>query len=367
MASKYKESLIKEEVMSGDDYEIYPRSLSNGQKDYSSLTIGDYLVIEPISIDNYSSFPAIHSPGWLCKNVTNGYYKIFTQLSLNKIYIHFCSDKKHIGMEYVSNDLVSTNLNPEQFRNEFLLAVEKEYGKKTDEFYVERYREYTNDVEKYVENVRFNMKTLKSLDKSGFEEELKRITEKYHFVETNDISSFKHCLYLVVLDEYKQFYVGKAETSLKNRMRKHWTAKIIPARHLWNGGFEFSRIKFDDFKMFDSTRIFVCDDIQRIIEENFDKVQDRRIEVTNTFGFEHFDEMDELAKAERVVINDSKCKYCLSDRTPLMSCPIYDQLEKAYGIPRSDLKIKHYLRLDVEKPYIALTTMWEECRKTIKL
>ena len=64
MASKYKESLIKEEVMSGDDYDIFPRSLSKWQKDYSGLIIGDYLVIEPISIDNYSSFPAIHSPGW---------------------------------------------------------------------------------------------------------------------------------------------------------------------------------------------------------------------------------------------------------------------------------------------------------------
>lgn len=365
MASKYKESKIKEEVMNGDDYDIYPRSLKNDQKDFSGLTIGDYLVVEPIGIDNYLSMIPIPSPGWLCQNTKTGYYKIFTHLALNKIYIQCCSDKKHLGMEYVSSDFVSTKLTPDQFRKDFLLAVEKNYANKEDWYYKEWYQEFNENIEKYVNNVRYNIETLTKIDKGNFETELKRIAEKYHFVEVDDISSYKHCLYLVVLDEYRQFYIGKAVTSLKNRMRKHWTAKNDPARHLWNGGFDYSRVKFDDYKIFDSTRIFVCENIKDIIDENIIESQDKRIEITNTFGIEHFEEMDELAKAERIVINNSKCMYCLSDRTPLMTCPIYKLLEEVYGISRDNLLIKHYLRLDEENPRYALTDIWDKYRNNI--
>ena len=129
-------------------------------------------------------------------------------------------------------------------------------------------------------------------------------------------------------------------------MRKHWTAKIIPSRHLWNGGFESSKLKFDDFKIYDTTRIFVCTDIKKIIEENYVEANDRRIEITNTFGLETYDTMNELAKAERIVINNCRCVFCLSDRTPLMNYSKYDELEKEYGISRYDLLIKQYLRLD---------------------
>ena len=365
MASKYKESKIKEEVMDGDDYDVYPRSLKNDQKDFSGLTIGDYLVIEPVSISNYLSMFPIPSPGWICQNTKTGYYKIFTHLALNKIYIQYCSDKKHFGMEYVSSDFVSTKLTPDQFRKDFLFAVESECANKEDWYYKEQYLKYNSNIEKYVKNVCNNIETLTKIDKCAFEAELNRIVEKYHFKEVNDISSYKKCLYLVVLDEYRQFYIGKAVTSLKNRMRKHWTAKIIPFRQLWNGGFDYSRVKFDNYKIFDSTRIFVCESIQDVINENLTEAQDKRIEVTNTFGIERFEEMDELAKAERIVINNSKCMYCLSDRTPLITCPAYKYLEDVYGLSRDNLLVKHYLRLDEANPFYVRGDMWENYKNDI--
>ena len=353
MASKYKESRTKEEIMSGEDYEIFPRELSRGQKDYSNMVIGDYQIIEPVRIDDFQSFLPILTPGWICKNTKTGYFKIIPNLALSKIYSKYCSDSKHFGVEYVSSDIIYKKLSLEGFKNEFLEEVEKEHLKRNDEYSNEKYLEYKREIDKYLMNVKVNIEFLKKLDAGKYENELKRIINKYHFVEVDDVSSFKHCLYLIALDEYKQFYVGKAENSLKNRLRKHWTAKTIPYRHLWNGGFDFSRIKFDDFKMLDSTRVFVCTDFLAVIEENNVEASDRRIEVTNTFGFEHFEEMNELAKAERIVINNSKCAYCLSDRTPLMTCPIYDKLEKHYCISRYELEIKHYLRLDEDNPYQA--------------
>lgn len=349
MPSKYKESANKDEVLIGDSYETYSRKLTSNQKDYTGLILGDYVVLEPIFIDDYDSF--LPTAGWLCQNNKNLVYKIIPNLALSKMYTKYCSDQYFFGMKYVSNDIVSKRLNIKQFRIEFLEEVEKEHKKRTDEYGNERYKEYIHDIDKYVQNVSINLESFLKLNKNDFESEIGRIVSKYHFVQVENISSFKNCLYLVILDDYKQFYVGKSERSLKNRMRKHWTAKIVPGRHLWDGGFESSRIKFDDFKIFDTTRIFVCDDIQRIINENKVEANDKRIEITNTFGFEHFDEMNSLAIAERVVINNCKCLFCLSDRTPLMNNEIYSKLEKIYDISKKDLLIKQYLRLDEPEPY----------------
>ena len=354
MASKFKESELKKEVLDGDHYFTYPRELEEGEKDYSGLVLGDFRVDEPIMIDDFHSF--FPFPGWICFNLKTNVYKIMPKLALGRIYVKYMSDKKYLGLEYVSSDFSYTKLNLQQFKADFLKAVESEYVKRNDEYSKEQYNEYKDDLKLYVQNVAFNLKTLKALNRIDFEEELSKIINKYHFIEIKDISSYKNCLYLAVIDEYNQFYVGKCVNGLKNRMRKHWTAKINPARHLWNGGFEASRIKYDDFKMFDTTRIFVCEDINTIIEENEDEANDTRLEVNNTFGFDKFEEMDELAKAERIVINNSKCRFCLSDRTPLMNCPRYNKLEKIYGISRNDMLIKQYIRLDTPEPYIA----WQE-------
>lgn len=351
MASKYKESVNKQDVLVGENYDIYSRQLTEGQRNYTGLVLGYYVVLEPVFIDDYGSF--LPTDGWLCQNTSTKSYKIIPNLALSKMYIKYCSDKSFFGMEYVSNDVLSERLTTKQFRVEFLQEVEKEHKKRTDEFSVKNYEEYIHNIDKYVQNVSFNLETFQSLNKSDFEKELNRIVSRYHFVEINDISSYKNCLYLIVLDDYNQFYVGKSERSLKNRMRKHWTAKIIPGRHLWDGGFESSRIKFDDFRMFDTTRIFVCSDIETIIKENKEEASDKRIEITNTFGIEKYSDFNDLAKAERIVINNCRCAYCLSDRTPLMNYQLYSALELVYKINRYDLLIKQYLRLDAKEPYKA--------------
>ncbi len=358
MSSKYKESTNKDDVLVGDSYEIFPRELTVGQKDYTGLVLGEYVVIEPVFIDDYDSFSPI--AGWLCQNTKSFVYKIIPNLALSKMYTKYCSDKLFFGMEYVSNDIVSERLNVERFKVEFLQEVEKEHKKRTDEYSTERYKEYIRDIDKYVQNVSFNLDFFQKLNKNDFENEIARIVSKYHFTEVEDISSYKNCLYLIILDDFNQFYVGKSERSLKNRMRKHWTAKIIPGRHLWNGGFESSRIKFDDFKMFDTTRIFVCEDILGIINDNKAEAEDKRIEITNTFGVERFEEMNALTIAERIVINNCKCLFCLSDRTPLIINEIYSKLEKIYNVSKNDLLIKQYLRLDEPEPYKAMHELNEE-------
>jgi len=351
MKSKYSESKSIKGALNGDNYEAYPRKLGVGQKDYSNLLIGQYKVIQPIYIDDYDSF--MPKQGWLCIDTKNDVYKIFTNLSLSKLYVQFCSDDKFFGMEYVKGDVNSPKLEINNFKNEFLFEVEKEYKNRNDEFSKEQYCKFTTDICKYVNNLNKNLEYFKTISKKMFDDELNRIVNRYHFREIEDLNSIKKCIYLVVLGDYNQFYVGKCDTTLKSRMRKHWTAKVIPSRHLWNGGFEYSRIKFDDFKMFDTTRIFVCQEFDKIIEENQNEANDKRIEVTNTFGLEKFDEMNNLAISERIIINNCKCAFCLSDRTPLIDAPVYKKLEQIYGLTKNDLLVKHYLRLDEKNPWAA--------------
>lgn len=336
----------KEALDSYEEHDVSRCELIKGEKDYTGLTIGKYFAMYPVSIFGVWSFSK--KKGWMCKIIDKGTYQIVLNANLSKLYLDNNSDSVYFGMEYVSSDLIYSKLNEKQFKEEYLAETQK--MKETDEWWIEHKKEYLNNCDKMVENLNNNFKYFNSLDGSAFNDELDRVTQTYHFKEVKDISNYKNCLYILVFDEYKQFYVGKCVGGLKNRTRKHWNAKIIPDRQLWNGGFECSRIKTDNFKMFDTTRIFVCEDIERIINENKDIADDPRIENTNTFGLEYYENMTNLDKAERIVINDCLCKYCLSDRTPLLSSNLYDELETKYGISRDNLRIKHYIKFEDYHP-----------------
>lgn len=336
----------KEALDSYEEYYVSKYELANGEKNYGGLTIGKYYVMYPVSIFGVWSFSK--KKGWMCKIIDKSTYQIVLNANLSKIYLNNNSDSVYFGMEYVSKDLSYLKINEKQFKEEYLVETQK--MKETDEWLIEHKKEYLSNCDMMVENLKSNFNYFKSLDSAAFNKELSRVCESYHFKEIKDISRYKNCLYILVFDEYKQFYVGKSVGGLKNRTRKHWNAKIIPDRQLWNGGFEASRIKVDNFKIFDTTRIFVCEKIEQIINDNKKFADDPRIENTNTFGIEYYEIMTDLDKAERIVINDCLCKYCLSDRTPLLSSNLYDELEKKYQTSRDYLRIRQYIKYEDYKP-----------------
>ena len=336
----------KKALDSYEEYDVSKCELINGEKNYTGLTVGKYYVMYPVSIFGVWSFSK--KKGWMCKIIDKGTYQIVLNANLSKIYLDNNSDGVYFGMGYVSSDLKYSKLNEKQFKEEYLSETHK--MKETDEWWIKHKQECLTNCDKMVENLNNNFSYFESLDNATFNKELNRVVESYHFKEIKDITSYKNCLYILVFDEYKQFYVGKSVGGLKNRTRKHWNAKIIPDRQLWNGGFEASRIKVDNFKMFDTTRIFVCEEIEQIITENKHYADDPRIENTNTFGIEYYENMTNLDKAERIVINDCLCKYCLSDRTPLLSSDLYDELEMKHQISRDNLRIRDYIRYEDYKP-----------------
>ena len=66
-------------------------------------------------------------------------------------------------------------------------------------------------------------------------------------------------VYLMVLDEYKQVYVGTAgeSTGIMKRIRKHWSTTKAFDRLLW-GRVEESILSIDSFRALDTTRIFAA-------------------------------------------------------------------------------------------------------------
>jgi len=68
--------------------------------------------------------------------------------------------------------------------------------------------------------------------------------------------------------------------------------------------------------MKDNTRIFVCENPEELLEIYSNQVT-KDLEKTNTFGMYSLDEMSDLEKAERIVINNCDTNFCLSDRIPI--------------------------------------------------
>lgn len=332
-----KDSYFKEHRSEKSIFRLYDISkipLEIGDKDYSNVIIGDYIVLYPIVA--FVGLNVRPYRGWVCKNINNGYYKVILKNTLVRYYGKIYNNSYYFGIGYVSKDLLYSKLSEVQFKEELLNEILKNYGKIDEEL-----------VEILCNNLKINLQYFKNLEKDEFEIELMRIVNKYHFEEIKDVSSYKDCLYILVIDEYKQFYVGKTVRELKKRVNDHWRAKIITERQIFDGGNEYSRIKVDNFQMFDTTRIFVCPDYKKIINENIEFANNKKIEKTNTFGYEDFYDMNDLSKAERIVIDNCKCKFCLSDRTALLGCNKYIDLEKKYFTPKDDLLIMNYLNIDL--------------------
>ena len=330
-------------------YDACKRELYQGEKDYTNLTISNYCLLFPVMVNKYDSMSFGGSRGWMAKNTNSGKYRILYNLNISQIYIKYCSNAKYFGMDYIDSDMNYTKFSLDQFKKELV----EETNKLPEDLDFQKTIKKMNidNIDGYIENIKNNLSYFKTLDSCYFNDEISRISNKYSFFEIHDLSSYKKCLYLIVLDEYKQFYVGKCVGGLKNRMRKHWLAKVIPGRQLWKGSFDYSRMKFDNFKMLDATRIFVCENIDLVLQSNSDFANSPQIECTSAFGETLFYEnMDDLSKAERIVIDDCKCMFCLSDRPTLMNDPYYVEISKRYNIALSDIKLMHYLNIDEYKP-----------------
>jgi len=126
-----------------------------------------------------------------------------------------------------------------------------------------RDNEFIEEQRKRIEyNYDLNMKYFNTLDFVEFNEYLINFTKKHKFVEISDLSKYKGVsgVYILVLDKYKQVYIGISETGIAERIRNHWNERKNPERLIFGQAFN-SVLSIDSFGALDITRIFVKTDV----------------------------------------------------------------------------------------------------------
>ena len=76
---------------------------------------------------------------------------------------------------------------------------------------------------------------------------------------------------MLVLDEYRQAYIGQSAWDMRKRIKAHWNGTKQFDRLLW-GGVEESVMSIDSFRALDTTRIFASRTI------NYDTLEARLVQ-----------------------------------------------------------------------------------------
>ena len=123
-----------------------------------------------------------------------------------------------------------------------------------NEHYTDKWVE--NHYKACMENFDLNMEFFNSLEDAPFQKHLSVFCKKNKFKEILDLKevSGKSGIYILVLDKYKQAYIGKSD-DVKTRILHHWRTKKRFDRLLY-GGVETSVLSIDSFGALDTTRIF---------------------------------------------------------------------------------------------------------------
>lgn len=106
-------------------------------------------------------------------------------------------------------------------------------------------------------NFDLNMAYFNSLDYEEFNKHLEKQCEKYKFIECFNLNEIKRTtgIYILVLDQYKQVYIGISDSNMKNRIMSHWNKKKSLERLIF-GDICNSILSIDSFGALDTTRIF---------------------------------------------------------------------------------------------------------------
>lgn len=128
-----------------------------------------------------------------------------------------------------------------------------------------------------LKNFDLNMDYFSSLDSTEFNNALNSYLSLYkRFIEVENLNDLERVegYYIMVLDKYKQIYIGKS-TDIKKRIRQHWTKtkpfdRILFPMNAW----KTSVISIDSFRILDTTRIFIwkkkiSDGVERRLIKDF--------------------------------------------------------------------------------------------------
>lgn len=179
---------------------------------------------------------------------------------------------KHFGIKLKNNNLT---INKENYA-----IIDKKVHNKTPQFIIDSYKNELDKRKKIYDdenctiysdswcmkhqkdcllNYDYNMKYFNSLDAKDFNKSLnKLIKHSKRIKEVYDLNDYKDTVgvYILVLDKYKQIYIGQSTSSIKTRIMSHWNKKKEFDRLIF-GKVDNSILSIDSFRALDTTRIYV--------------------------------------------------------------------------------------------------------------
>jgi len=130
-----------------------------------------------------------------------------------------------------------------------------------------------------------NILYFSSLEKNKFLSYIEKYVEQFKFKECTNLNDLNYIegIYMLVLDQYKQIYIGQS-TNIKNRIIRHWNGRKSLERLIF-GDICNSKLSIDSFGALDTTRIFyIKTNSCFILEEKILKILDDRYTLNRTAG-----------------------------------------------------------------------------------
>ena len=132
-------------------------------------------------------------------------------------------------------------------------AYADKHGTAYSESWCAEYREVC------LKNYDINIEYFSNLDKTTFDVALSSFLSKYNrFQKVSNLNDFSSVegFYVMILDEYKQVYIGKSK-DIRKRIMKHWSNtkpfdRTLFPMYAWNK----STFSIDFFRALDTTRIY---------------------------------------------------------------------------------------------------------------
>ena len=174
----------------------------------------------------------------------------------------------HFNVNVIKNDrnkltrenyCIPTNKVSSRLKQSVMFAMKNRNYKVPNKYYLNP-ETYTDSwvkelYERCMNNFDLNMNYFSKLNNDDFKNYLNKFVKKYKFKEVFDLSKIKaQGMYIIVLDEYKQVYIGVSD-NVKQRIMRHWSTTKEFDRLIF-GNKEKSILSIDSFGALDTTRIF---------------------------------------------------------------------------------------------------------------
>ena len=139
--------------------------------------------------------------------------------------------------------------------------------------------------EAILKNLNLNLKFYTELDSEEFNKNLDKvlkIKKNNGLKKVTDLKEYigKKGIYIMVLDKYKQIYIGQSKRDVVERIINHWKRKV-EFENLLIGKVNESKLSIDTFGMLDTTRIYI-EDIDPLYYNNSEKIDKREEYLINS-------------------------------------------------------------------------------------